>query len=96
MRWLARKLRAIELGLLLRVSAALTLAALALMVWSMVQPTPLPVMLAMTIGQALGTLAFAIYGWAVIADVLRIRRARRAGESAVGLPAAAAPPEDKP
>jgi hypothetical protein len=95
-RWLARKLRALDLSLLLRVSAVLTLLALGLMVWSMVQPTPLPVMLAMSVGQALGTLAFALYGYAVIADVLRIRRARRAGESAVGSPAATAPSEDKP
>jgi len=80
MRWLLRKLRALELGLLLRVSAALTLLALGLMVWSMVQPTPLPVMLAMSLGQGLGTLAFAIYGYVVIADLLRIRRARRASE----------------
>jgi hypothetical protein len=74
-----RRLRAIELGTLLRASAALTLIALALMVWSMVQPTPLPVMLAMTVGQALGTLAFALYGYVVIADLRRIRKARREG-----------------
>ncbi len=81
MRWLLRRLRAIELGRLLRASAVLTLVALALMAWSMVQPTPLPVMLAMTVGQALGTLAFALYGYVVIVDLLRIRKARRAGES---------------
>jgi hypothetical protein len=79
-RWLARKLRAMDLSRLLRVSAALTLVALGLMVWSMAQPTPLPVMLAMTVGQGLGTLAFALYGYVVIADLRRIRRARRAGE----------------
>lgn len=78
MRWLLGRLGAIELGLLLRVSAVLTLVALGLMVWSMMQPTPLPVMLAMTVGQALGTLAFALYGYVVIADVWRVRRARRA------------------
>jgi hypothetical protein len=71
---------ALDLSRLLRASAALTLVALGLMVWSMVQPTPLPVMLAMSLGQALGTLAFALYGYVVIADVLRVRRARRASE----------------
>jgi hypothetical protein len=80
MRWLLRKLGAIDLSRLLRVSALLTLLALALMVWSMVVPTPLPVMLAMSVGQALGTLAFALYGYVVIADVLRLRRARRTSE----------------
>ena len=76
--WLRRRLGSIDLSKLLRVSAALTLIALALMVWSMLQPTPLPVMLAMSVGQALGTLAFALYGYVVIADLRRARRARRA------------------
>ena len=62
---------------LLRGAAILTLFALGLMVWSMLDPTPLPVMLAMTLGQGLGTFAFLLYGIAVLADVLRIRRERR-------------------
>ena len=55
----------------LRVSAVLTLAALALMVWSIFEPTPLPVMLAMSVGQLLGTIAFAIYLYIVVRDVRR-------------------------
>jgi hypothetical protein len=55
----------------------LTLIALALMVWSVLAPTPLPVMLAMTVGQGLGTTAFAIFGWVVFKDLTRARRARR-------------------
>jgi membrane protein implicated in regulation of membrane protease activity len=62
--------------LTLRLSAALTLIALALMVWSMVAPTPLPVMLAMTVGQGLGTLAFGIY---VVIVVRELRRELRRG-----------------
>jgi hypothetical protein len=54
---------------LLRISGILTLIALALMAWSMAQPTPLPVMLAMTVGQAIGTTAFAIFLFVVIRDV---------------------------
>jgi len=61
----------------LRLSAVLTLIALALMVWSVLVPTPLPVMLAMTVGQALGTTAFAIFGLVVLNDLTRTRRARR-------------------
>jgi hypothetical protein len=64
---------------LLRWSAALTLVALGLMVWSMVDPTPLPVMLAMTAGQGLGTLAFLMYLFVVIQDFRRIRRERKSG-----------------
>ena len=45
----------------LRVCALLTIIGLALIVWSILVPTPLPVMLAMTAGQAIGTAAFATY-----------------------------------
>ncbi len=62
---------------LLYVSAILTLIALGLMVWSLFQPTPLPVMVAMSVGQALGTAAFGAYGYVVVKDILKVRRARR-------------------
>ncbi|HTL38948.1 MAG TPA: hypothetical protein VL326_37710 [Kofleriaceae bacterium] len=62
---------------LLVVSGALTLVALGLMAWSMVEPTPLPVMLAMTLGQVVGTTAFALYIFVVLRDIRRDRRARR-------------------
>lgn len=72
---------------LLRISAVLTIIGLAFMVWSMVDPTPWPVLLAMSVGQALGTLAFLLYGIAILQDVLRVRRARRSQE----MPAVADP-----
>lgn len=65
---------------LLRWSAILTLIALVLMVWSILAPTPLPVMVAMTVGQALGTLAFAIYGYVVIRDFRTMRAAAARAE----------------
>lgn len=58
----------------LRISAVLTLIGLALMVWSMLVPTPLPVMLAMSVGQLVGTTAFAIY---IVIVVRQLRRERR-------------------
>ena len=58
----------------LRISAVLTLVGLALMAWSMLQPTPLPVMLAMTVGQGIGCMAFALYLYVVIRDIRRGRR----------------------
>lgn len=61
----------------LRISAALTLIALALMCWSLLVPTPLPVMVAMSVAQGLGTLAFAIYGFVVFKDITRARREER-------------------
>jgi hypothetical protein len=62
---------------LLQISAVLTLLALGLMVWSMFEPTPLPVMLAMTVGQGLGTLAFGTYVLVVVLDLRRAMRAKR-------------------
>jgi hypothetical protein len=51
------------------------------MVWSMMAPTPLPVMLAMTVGQALGTAALGIYLYVIVSDFRknyqRAARARR-------------------
>ncbi|HET9624310.1 MAG TPA: hypothetical protein VFP84_23220 [Kofleriaceae bacterium] len=64
----------------LRIAAVLTLIGLGLMVWSMLVPTPLPVMLAMTVGQGIGSLAFAIYLFIVVRDVRRAWRARRSGD----------------
>lgn len=74
---LARRVVSVEPRLLVRIAAVLTLIGLALMVWSMVDPTPLPVMLAMSVGQVVGTAAFALYGLAVYKDLRRIRRERR-------------------
>ena len=58
----------------LRVSAVLTIIALALMLWSMLEPTPLPVMLAMTVGQMVGTIAFGLYLYIVVREIRRERR----------------------
>lgn len=56
---------------LLRFSCVLTLVALALMVWSLLVPTPWPVMIAMSLGQLFGTVAFALFGIAVVRDLRR-------------------------
>ena len=58
----------------LRISAVLTLLGLSLMAWSMLEPTVLPVMLAMTVGQGIGCMAFGLYLYVVIRDVVRARR----------------------
>jgi len=72
---------------LLRFSAILTLIALVLMVWSMAVPTPLPVLIAMTVGQGLGTLAFGLYIYVIIQDLRTFRRGERARRSSLtGIP----------
>ena len=60
---------------LLRIACVLTLVGLALMAWSMLQPTWMPVMLAMSVGQLVGTSAFAIFLFVIIRD-LRKKLAR--------------------
>jgi hypothetical protein len=65
----------------LRISAVLTLIGLAMMAWSMLQPTPLPVMLAMSVGQGIGCLAFGLYLFVVIRDVRTTWRTRRGRSS---------------
>ena len=46
---------------LLRIACVLALVALPLMVWSLFDPTVWPVLIALSVGQALGTLSFVIF-----------------------------------
>jgi hypothetical protein len=73
---------------LLQVSALLTLVGLALMVWSLFEPTPIPVILAMSVGQGVGMLAFGIFGGVVIVDQMRKQRAKGAAAAATAVAAA--------
>ena len=59
-----------------RLACFATLASLALMSWSVIDPSPLPVMVSMSVGQAIGTLALACYLGAILLYQLRSRRAR--------------------
>ena len=72
-------------------AAFMTLIGLALMVWSMVEPTPMPVILAMSVGQVLGIFAFLLFGIVVLVDQLRKQREAGARETATsnGIPEAA-------
>jgi hypothetical protein len=72
---------------LLVVACVCALAALALMTWQIVDPSVWPVMVAMSLGQVLGTASFATFGYVVLADYRSRRRAGKASE-------AVAPTED--
>jgi multidrug transporter EmrE-like cation transporter len=63
-------------------AAFMTLIGLALMVWSMAQPTPMPVILAMSVGQGLGILAFLLFGIVVLVDQLHKQREAGAHDAA--------------
>ena len=56
---------------LLDAACVFGLVALGLIIWSVVDPRPLPVILAMSVGQGIGTLSFLAYIWLVIDDARR-------------------------
>ena len=52
----------------LRIACVMAIVGLALMMWSLLDPRPPPVLIALSVGQVIGTLSFAIFIWVVIAD----------------------------
>jgi hypothetical protein len=59
------------------VACVSALVALALMTWQIFDPTVWPVMVAMSLGQVLGTASFATFGFVVLADFrVRLRDAK--------------------
>jgi hypothetical protein len=56
---------------LVRVACLLALLALGLVCWSVLQPRPIPVILAMSVGHVIGGAAFACYLLAVILDAVQ-------------------------
>ncbi len=79
------EIRAGKVPHLLRVAAALSLVALGLMMWSIVDPRPAPVLIGLSLGQVLGTASFAIYLSIVIWDVRRRRREASSPEERTSL-----------
>ena len=58
-------------------ACACELAALALMSWQLFDPRPAQVIVAMSVGQVLGTASFLAFGWVVWRDLRAARRAAR-------------------
>ncbi len=56
-----------------RIACVLALVALGLMAWSQFDPSPIPVIVAMSVGQAIGTLSLAYYGIAILAEMRQKR-----------------------
>ena len=54
---------------LLRLASILALIALPMMTWSLFDPTVWPVLVALSVGQGLGTLSFALFLVAVARDL---------------------------
>lgn len=55
-------------------ASVLALVALALMIWSLIDPRPIPVILAMSVAQALGTASLLAFLFVVADDGLRGQR----------------------
>ena len=49
----------------------MTVIALGLFVWSVLDPDPIPVMVAMSLGQVIGTTASGIFAWIIFDDLRR-------------------------
>lgn len=62
-------------------ACVLSLVALGLIAWSLLQPRPIPVIMAMSVGQALGTLSLILFIATMVID-LRGRRILGRRESA--------------
>lgn len=60
----------------LRIACVLALIALPLMVWSVFDPTVWPVMIALSVGQGIGTLSFLMFLVVVARDLGVARRLR--------------------
>jgi hypothetical protein len=64
---------------LLALACVCALAALALMTWQLFDRRVFPVILAMSLGQVLGTASFAVFGYVVLVDLrIRIKAEREA------------------
>lgn len=72
-------------------ACVLGLVSLALMVWSVLDPRPIPVFVSMSVGQVLGTISLLMFLIAVLIDARIIRRARVTAEHAAATAAPARP-----
>jgi hypothetical protein len=61
---------------LLRLAAICSLVGLAFMVWSLVDPRPIPIMAAMSLGQAIGMLSFALFLGVIVFEAWRASKRR--------------------
>ena len=66
---------------LMVVACVMALVGLALMLWSVFVPTVWPIMIAISAGQAIGTISFVVYLIVVARDVRLARALRRGGEN---------------
>jgi len=66
---------------LLRLASVLVLVSLAFMAWGILHPRPLPVIVAMSVGQGIGILGAALFVVVAVRDLRRVLRSRSDGGS---------------
>ena len=69
---------------LLRIAAVMALAGLGFMVWSLLDPRPIPIMAAMSVGQGLGMVSFALFLVVVLFDAWRASKRPKPDEEEGG------------
>jgi hypothetical protein len=63
-------------GKVLRIACYFALLAIALMCWAVLDPRPLPVVIAMSVGQAIGTVSLGVYIVVVFVEIRNERQER--------------------
>jgi hypothetical protein len=86
------RLSARRLEWVVRAACVLSLAALALIVWSLLDPSPIAVIVAMSAGQALGTASLALFVLAILSDLRRAHVLDTSDETAAARAAGEIPP----
>jgi hypothetical protein len=76
----------------LRWAALAGIASLALMVWGVLDPHPIALVIAMSVGQALGTLSFLVFCLVVVTD---LRNSRVFSRIAARISSAPPPPDQR-
>jgi hypothetical protein len=66
---------------IVRVACVLALVALPLMVWSVFDPRVWPILVALSVGQLLGTVSLALFLVAIVRDLDIVRRLRKSDRS---------------
>jgi hypothetical protein len=65
---------------ILAFACSFALSAVGLMIWSLFDPRPIPVVVAMSVGQVLGTLSLLAFAYVVVADWRALTRAKETKE----------------
>ncbi len=73
-------MKSAKLERVLRIACVFGLASLGMMVWSLFDPRPIPVVAAMSLGQVLGTLSLGAFLVVVVADMRRAHLERAPDE----------------